>query len=75
MFRQEDFQSDNYKNKSNQGKTKKKKRILKRKLIKIVFLRSLCKVTSALDSYYVLFFTQTPKSIGAKLILNSFIIK
>ena len=75
MFRQEDFQSGNYKNKSNQGKTKKKKRILKRRPIKTVFLRSLCKVISALDLYYILFFTQTPKSIGAKLVLNSFIIK
>ena len=75
MFRQEDFQSSNYKNKSNQGKTKKKKRILKRRPIKTVFLRSFYKVISALDSYYILFFTQIPKSIGAKLVLNSFIIK
>ena len=51
MFRHEDFQSSNHKNKSSQKKINKKEKTSKRKSIKIIFIGFIYKVVGALGLY------------------------
>ena len=63
VIRQDDFQNDNHKDKPNQGEIMKKKTTSKRSVFQdSSFIRSLCKVVSALGFSYITLFTYAPKS-------------
>ena len=63
VIRQDDFQSGNHKDKSSQEEIMKKKTTSKRRVFQDPrFIRSLCKVVSALGFSCITFFTYAPKS-------------
>ena len=71
VIRQDDFQSDNHKDKSSQGEIMKKKTTSKRSVFKEQsFIRSLCKVVGALGFSCITFFTYAPKSSKSYFVLN-----
>ena len=71
VFRQDDFQSDNYKNKSSQREIIKKKKISKKSVFQnLCFIRSLYKIVGALRFSYITFFTYAPKSFKNYFVLN-----
>ena len=62
IFRQDDFHSDNHKDKSRQGEIMKKKTTSKRSVFQDSnFIKSLCKVVGTLGFLYIKFFTYTQK--------------
>ena len=71
VIRQNDFQNDNHKDKSNQGKIMKKKTTSKRRIFQDQsFIRSFCKVVGALGLSYISFFIYAPKSFESNIVLN-----
>ena len=71
VIRQDNFQSDNHKEKSNQGEIMKKKTTSKRSVFQdSSFIRSLCKVVDALGFSCITFFTYAPKSSKSYFIFN-----
>ena len=71
VIRQDDFQSENHKDKSNQGEIMKKKTTSKRSVFQDPsFIRFLCKVVGALEFSCITFFTYTPKSSKSYFVLN-----
>ena len=71
VIRQDDFQSDNYKNKSSQWEIMKKKTTSKRSVFQnSSFIRSPCKVVGALGFSCITFFTYAPKSSKSYFVLN-----
>ena len=63
VIRQNDFQSGNHKDKSRQKEIMKKKTTSKKSVFQdLSFIRSLCKVVSALGFSCITFFTYAPKS-------------
>ena len=71
VIRQDDFQSENHKDKSNQGEIMKKKTTSKRSVFQDPsFIRSLCKVVCALEFSCITFFTYAPKSSKSYFVLN-----
>ena len=71
VIRQDDFQSDNHKNKSSQKEIMKKKKTSKRSVFQDPnFIRSLYKVVDALGFSCITFFTYTSKSSKSVFILN-----
>ena len=71
VIRKEDFQSGNHKDKSSQGEIIKKKTTSKRRLFQDQsFIRSLCKVVSALGLSCISFFIYAPKSSKSNIVLN-----
>ena len=72
VFRQDDFQSGNNKDKSNQREIMKKKKTSERSVFQDPsFIRSLCKVIGALRFSCITFLTYEPKSFKSFFILNS----
>ena len=68
VIRQDDFQSDNHKDKSSQGEIMKKKTTSKRRAFQDQsFLRSLCKVVGALGLSCISIFIYAPKSSKSKI--------
>ena len=73
VIKQDDFQSDNHKDKSSQRDIIKKKKTLKRSVFQDPnFIRSLCKVVGALGFLCITFFTYAPKSSKSFLYFKSF---
>ena len=71
VWLQDDFQSDNHKDKSSQGEIMKKKTTSKRSVFQDPsFIRSLCKVVGTLGFSCITFFTYAPKSFKSYLVLN-----
>ena len=71
VIRQDDFQSDNHKDKSTQGEIIKKKTASKRSVFQdSSFIRSLCKVVGALELSYISFFIYASKSSKSNIVLN-----
>ena len=71
VIRQNDFQNDNHKDKSNQKEIIKKKKISKRSVFQdSSFIRSLCKVVDALEFSCITFFTYASKSSKSYFVLN-----
>ena len=71
VIRQDDFQSDNHKDKSSQGEIMKKKTTSKRRVFQNQsFLRSLCKVVGVLGLSCISFFIYSPKSSKSNIVLN-----
>ena len=71
VIRQDDFQSENHKDKSNQGEIMKKKTTSKRSVFQDPsFIRSLCKVVGALEFSCITLFTYAPKSSKSYFVLN-----
>ena len=71
LIRQDNFQSDNHKDKSSQGEIMKKKNTSKRSVFQDPsFIRSLCKVVDALGFSCITFFTYAPKSFKSYFVLN-----
>ena len=71
VFRQDDFQSGNHKDKSSQGEIMKKKTTSKISIFQDPsFIRSLCKVVGALGFSCITFFTYAPKSSNSYFVLN-----
>ena len=71
VIRQDDFQSDNHKDKSSQREIMKKKTTSKRSVFQDPsFIRSLCKVVGTLGFSCITFFTYTPKSSKIYFVLN-----
>ena len=71
VIKQDDFQSGNHKDKSSQGEIMKKKTTSKKKVFQDPnFIRSLCKVVSALGFSCITFFTYAPKSFKSYFVLN-----
>ena len=76
VFRQDDFQSDNYKDKSSQREIMKKKTTSKKSVFQdLSFIRSLWKVVGALGFSCITFFTYAPKSSKSYFVLNIFKIE
>ena len=73
VFRQDDFQSGNHKNKSSLREIMKKKTTSKRSFFQDPsFIRSLCKVVGALRFWCIKLFTYAPKSFKSYFVLNIF---
>ena len=73
VFRQDDFQSNNHKDKSSQRKIIKKKKTSKRSGFQNSnFIRSLCKDVGTLGFSCITFFTYAPKSSKSYFVLNIF---
>ena len=71
VIKQDDFQSDNHKDKSSQGEIMKKKTTSKRSIFQdSSCIRSLCKVVGALGFSCITLFTYVPKSSKSFFILN-----
>ena len=71
VIRQDDFQSDNHKDKSSQREIMKKKTTSKRSVFQdLNFIRFLCKVSGALGFSCIIFFTYAPKSSKSYFVLN-----
>ena len=71
VIMQDDFQSDNHKDKSSKEEIMKKKTSSKRSVFQDPsFIRSLCKVVSALGFSCITFFTYAPKSSKSYFVLN-----
>ena len=72
VIRQDDFQSDNHKDKSSKGEIMKKKTTSKKRVFQdqSFFLRSLCKVVGALGLSCISFFIYAPKSSKSNIVLN-----
>ena len=71
VIRQDDFQSDNHKDKSSQKEIMKKKTTSKRRVFQDQsFIKSLCKVVGALRLSCISFFIYAPKSSKSNIILN-----
>ena len=71
VIRQDDFQSGNHKDKSSQREIIKKKKTSKRSVFQdLSFIRSLCKVVSALRFSCITLFTYAPKSSNNYFVLN-----
>ena len=71
VWLQDDFQSDNHKDKSSQGEIMKKKTTSKSRVFQDQsFIRSLCKVVGALGLSYISFFIYAPKSAKSNIVLN-----
>ena len=71
VIMQDDFQSDNHKDKSSQGEIMKKKTTSKRSVFQDPsFIRSLCKVVGALEFSCITLFTYAPKSSNSYFFLN-----
>ena len=71
MIRQDDFQSDNHKDKSSQKEIIKKKKTSKKSISQDPnFLRSLCKVVGALGFSYITLFTYASKSSKSYFVLD-----
>ena len=71
VIRQDDFQSDNHKDKSSQGEIMKNKISSKRKVFQnLSFIRSLYKVVGALKLSCISFFIYAPKSSKSNIVLN-----
>ena len=71
VWLQDDFQSDNHKDKSSQGEIMKKKTTSKRSVFQDPsFIRSLCKVVGTLGFSCITFFTYVPQSSKCYFILN-----
>ena len=71
VFRQDDFQSGNHKDKSSQREIMKKKITSKRSVFQDPsFIRSLCKVVGALGFSFIIFFTYAQKSSKSCFVLN-----
>ena len=68
VIRQDDFQSDNHKDKSSQGEIMKKNTTSKRRVFQDQsFIRFLCKVVGALG---LSLFIYAPKSSKSNIVLN-----
>ena len=75
VIRQDDFQSDNHKDKSSQEEIMKKKITSNRRVFQDPsFIRSLCKVVGALGLSCISLFIYAPKSFKSNIVLNIFII-
>ena len=73
VIRQDDFQSDNHKDKSRQREIMKKKITSKISVFQDPnFIRSLCEVVGTLGFPYITFFTYAPKSSKSYFVLNIF---
>ena len=71
VFRQDNLQNGNHKDKSSQGEIMKKKTASKRSVFQDPsFIRSLCKFVSALGFSCITFFTYAPKSSKNYFVLN-----
>ena len=71
VIMQDDFQSDNHKDKSSKEEIMKKKTSSKRSVFQDPsFIRSLCKVVGALGFSCITFFTYAPKSSKSYFVLN-----
>ena len=71
VIMQDDFQSDNHKDKSSKEEIMKKKTSSKRSVFQdSSFIRSLCKVVGALGFSCITFFTYAPKSSKSYFVLN-----
>ena len=71
VIRQDDFQSDNHKNKSSQWEIMKKKTTSKRSVFQDPsFIRSPCKVVGAQGFSCITFFTYALKSSKSYFVLN-----
>ena len=70
VIMQDDFQSDNHKDKSSKEEIMKKKTSSKRSVFQdSSFIRSLCKVVGALGFSCITFFTYAPKSSKSYFVL------
>ena len=74
VFRQDDFQNGNHKDKSSQREIMKKKITSKISVLfqDLSFIRSLCKVVGALGFSCITLFTYAPKSSKSYFVLNIF---
>ena len=71
VFRQDNFQSSNRKDKSSKREIIKKKKTSKKSVFQdLSFIRSLCKVVGALEFSCITFFTYASKSSKSFFILN-----
>ena len=71
VIRQDDFQSDNHKDKSSQREIMKKKTTSKRSVFQDPsFIRSLCKVVGTLGLSCISFFIYAPKSSKSNIVWN-----
>ena len=71
VIRQDDFQSDNHKDKSRQREIIQKKKTSKRSVFRDPnFIRSLCKVVGTLGFLCITFFTYASKSSKSYFVLN-----